>query len=181
MKVTIEAPNGEDITYVLPAIRLRSYNLDSIFEKDLYILIPFYLFNLEESFGKISDGDETAVNELRDQISGLYERLKKRKEDGMIDEYTRRSLIDLSKKVMTALTKNYRVVYREVNRIMGGRVLDYEAKSILNRGVRQGLREAERSVIEKICRRGGTVEEAVELTDAYTKDEIQEIFNSLTK
>ena len=119
MGITIEVPGNRSVSYEMPVVKLKSYDVDSIFEKELYLLIPFYLFNLEGLFDQITDGDEQAKTELREQISDLYERLKERTDEGQIDEYTKASIINLSKKVMNALTRSYGAVRKEVDHIMG--------------------------------------------------------------
>lgn len=44
----------------------------------------------------------------------------------------------MSKKVLGALTEKYTRVQEEVRRVMGGQILDYEAKRILNAGKKEG-------------------------------------------
>ena len=81
---------------------------------------------------------------MREQITDLYERLKERTDEGQIDEYTKASIINLSKKVMNALTRNYRDVRKEVSSIMGGRVLEYDAKTIRNKALADGEKRGEK-------------------------------------
>jgi hypothetical protein len=45
----------------------------------------------------------------------------------------------LSKKVLEAYLKNYQQVKGKVGEIMGGKVLEYEAKAILNQGISLGF------------------------------------------
>ncbi len=47
----------------------------------------------------------------------------------------------MSKKVLDALTVRYSKVQERVGKIMGGKILDYEAKDILNRGRAEGRAE----------------------------------------
>jgi flagellar biosynthesis/type III secretory pathway protein FliH len=58
---------------------------------------------------------------------------------GKMDQYVRISLITLSKKVLEAYLKNYHQVKGKVDEIMGGKVLEYEAKTILNQGISLGF------------------------------------------
>jgi hypothetical protein len=58
---------------------------------------------------------------------------------GKMDQYVKISLITLSKKVLEAYLKNYHQVKGKVDEIMGGKVLEYEAKTILNQGISLGF------------------------------------------
>ena len=49
------------------------------------------------------------------------------------------AILDLSKKVLDNLSKGSKKVKEEVESIMGGKILDYEAKDILNQGISQGI------------------------------------------
>ena len=56
----------------------------------------------------------------------------------LITEYEKRSIINLSEKVIENISKSYQAVKEGVTSIMGGQILDYEAKDILRKGIQQG-------------------------------------------
>ena len=58
------------------------------------------------------------------------ERLNDCAENGIISEYVKGTVIAMSKKVLEALTIKYSKVQEAVGKIMGGKILDYEAKRI---------------------------------------------------
>lgn len=60
---------------------------------------------------------------------------------GQITEYEKCSIVQLSEIVISKITQNYEQIQKGVCSIMGGNVLDYEAKRILNRGIDVGRRE----------------------------------------
>ncbi len=80
----------------------------------------------------------TVTNSFRKRFSELYDKLKERLIDGRISAITHHSIIMLTKKVITALAQSKAVVKEEATKIMGGQVLDYETKDILNEGIKQG-------------------------------------------
>ncbi len=49
MLVRMTLPDGTEGSYSMPVLKLKQYDIKTIFDKELY-LIPFYLFNLEKSF-----------------------------------------------------------------------------------------------------------------------------------
>ncbi len=56
-----------------------------------------------------------------------------------ISEYTRCTLIDMSNKVLEHIAMKYNSVREGVKSVMGGRVLEYEAKTIRNEGIEKGI------------------------------------------
>lgn len=60
---------------------------------------------------------------------------------GDISEYTKCTRLDMTKKVVNNLTEKYQQVREGVVKIMGGRVLDYEAKDILRTGIQEGMKQ----------------------------------------
>lgn len=59
----------------------------------------------------------------------------------MISAYTRKTILEMSGKVLESIAKKYRNVMEGVKSIMGGRVLEYEAKRIKNEGKQEGRQE----------------------------------------
>ena len=77
--------------------------------------------------------------ELIAVYENIIDRLNHYAREQAMDEYTRLMIIDMSKKVLEHLAKKYSNVRKGVGVIMGGKILDYEAKDILNKGKRQHL------------------------------------------
>ena len=155
MTVELLLPNGREVSYSMPVLKMIRYDDDTIFEKKLYFLVPFYLFNLEHYFKnriEIADEDKASYDK---ELMSFKQKLMKALENRSIDTYTYRSLIDLFNKVVAALTVGKDSVWEETEAIMGGQVLDYEAKSILNEGVIKGT-------VEEAQFYGATFEAAVD-------------------
>ena len=66
-------------------------------------------------------------------------RLEKAVDDGLISAYYRRTILDMSKKVLENLAAKYKNVKKGVNDIMGGRVLEHEGKTIYNASIKEGI------------------------------------------
>ncbi len=69
----------------------------------------------------------------------------------------KRAILDLSKKVLNKLSGRSDMIKKEVEAIMGGKILDYEAKDILNQGISLGKAE-------------GKAEEKAETLERVTKN-----------
>ena len=87
-----------------------------------------------------------------------YGTIKNRLEDlclqGEINEFTRQVILDMSLKVLEHLAKNYKEIQKGVKSVMGGKILDYEAKRILNRGIEQGISKGKFEMLDEMVRDG---------------------------
>ena len=62
-------------SYEIPVIKMKSYSLDEIFEKKLYFLLPFYIFNRENLFPEY-EKDPVLRKQFLTEISDILSRLK---------------------------------------------------------------------------------------------------------
>ena len=56
-----------------------------------------------------------------------------------VNTFTKLALYDMGIRVLESIAKNYPSVKKEVKAIMGGKILEYEAKTIRNEGMAQGM------------------------------------------
>ncbi len=77
-----------------------------------------------------------------------------------ISEYTRCTLIDMSNKVLEHIAMKYNSVREGVKSVMGGRVLEYEAKTIRNEGIEKGIEEGIKGTVS-ILRKLGVPEQTI--------------------
>ncbi|MBD5451823.1 MAG: hypothetical protein HDR25_04180 [Lachnospiraceae bacterium] len=66
-------------------------------------------------------------------------RLEELCEHKHIDEYTKCTIVDMLYRVLENLAGKYENVKEGVKSVMGGKVLEYEAKTIRNEGISQGI------------------------------------------
>ena len=136
----IETPGGI-VKYPIPVMKIKDYTLDMIFGKELYFILPFYIFTYEKELKKY-EKNSSMLMQLQHVFIDMRNRLQICMEDGLIDEYTRCALLDMSKKVVRSLLGNrYPRVREGVEEAMGGNILEYEAKTILNKGKAEGKAE----------------------------------------
>jgi hypothetical protein len=174
MTIKVITPTSESVSYDVPVMKLKDYDCDKILDRELYFLIPFYLFNFESDFDKIEAGDMTVTKLFRKRFSELYDRLKERLESGRISAMTHHSIIMLTRKVIAALVSEKAVVKEEANKIMGGQVLDYETKVIFRQGIEQGMTARDNEKISGMLRRGKTPEEIADFCD-YPLEQVLEV------
>ena len=139
LKIRIITPGGS-LEYDILVMKSQQYTIEEIFEKNLLLLIPFYIFSHEKRFEEY-EKDKIQLRELQEE----YEQIKNRLEDllnhEIISEYTRCTIIDMSNKVLEHIAVKYNSVREGVKSVMGGKVLEYEAKTIKKEGIEEGIEE----------------------------------------
>ena len=136
MIIEIRTPGG-NICYKIPVMKIQIYTIDAIFDKKLLFLIPFHIFCYENRL-KEYDNDREKLQKLQSEYQKIREHLEQMCIDGKISEYVKCTIVDMSKKVIENIAARYANVKKEVSSIMGGKVLEYEAKTILKKGIREG-------------------------------------------
>ncbi len=139
MKVQIETPGGV-LTYDIPVMKIKSYAKEDIFEKGLLFLIPFYIFTRETKFKEYEEDDEKLAMLVK-EYEFIRARLEELERSGTINEYTKCTLIDMTNKVCENIAAKYQKVRKGVKDVMGGQILEYEAKLIKKEGMREGKME----------------------------------------
>ncbi len=139
LKIRMVTPGG-DITYHIPVMKSQQYTIEEIFEKRLLFLIPFYIFS-HESRLKEYEQDMAKLERLKQEYEQIKNRLEELLNRGIISEYTRCTIVDMSNKVLEHIAKAYDSVRKGVKSVMGGKVLEYEAKAIRNEGILEGRAE----------------------------------------
>ena len=81
------------------------------------------------------------LNVLKREYQSISERLEQLLKQGEIDEYTKCTILDMSQKVLEHIAAKFDNVKKGVKSVMGGQILEYEAKTILNEGRILGINE----------------------------------------
>lgn len=141
MKIQINV-RGDSCSYDVPIMKIQKYTIDEIFEKNLLFLIPFHIFIYEKEF-EVYDSNEEKLEQLKSVYAKIIDKLDACSKRGLITEYTKQTIMVMSKKVLEQLAKKYSNVEKGIGDIMGGKILDYEAKDILNEGRAMGVKDGE--------------------------------------
>lgn len=139
LQIELQTPGG-DVSYDIPVMKLQSYTIDDIFEKGLLFLIPFYIFT-HEKYLKDYNRDSKKLDNLILEYQHIIEQLEALTTHEAIDEYTRCTLIDMSKKVLRHIAQKHKKVKKGMKTVMGGKILEHKAKTIQNKGIRKGLKK----------------------------------------
>ncbi len=169
LSIPVQTREGS-VSYKIRVIRTTDFTLDDIFEKELYFLLPFYIFRYEKQL-QACEKNDARREELKNDFKTIRQRLDILQEEGKLDGYEKRTLTVLSKKVIRGLVKKQGKVRKELCKIMGGKILNYDAKIILNQGRKKG-REEERENEQKAMF-------SVLRSQGYSEDEAQAFLQSV--
>ncbi|MBR5127126.1 MAG: hypothetical protein IKU69_01710 [Roseburia sp.] len=171
----IELADGQVITYRVPVLKLRDYSIDEIFEKNLLILLPYYIIKYEKELSKIAK-DAEREKRLLEEYGMIIKRLEGAIVKGQARTY--RDIIQLMKRVMEHLLRKEPVLKERMGDVMGGKVLPLpsdalrEAEAIgLQKGISSVIRLCREMELEKkkvIAR----LKEDFSLTDEQAKEAI---------
>lgn len=145
MKIEIITPGGS-VSYNIPVMKSQLYTIEEIFEKKLLFLIPFYIFSHESHFEEYNK-DMDRLNALKVEYGHIVCGLEELLDAGKISEYIKCTIIDMSNKVLGHIAQKYENVKEGVKSVMGGKVLDYEAKRIKNEGKLEGRLEGKMEML----------------------------------
>ena len=118
-------------------MKIRDYSLEEIFSKKLLFLIPFYIFTHEKRF-RVYERDSEKLEQLKREYARIAKYLETMEETGEISVYTKRTLAEMTGRVTEGIAAKYANVREGVKSVMGGKILEYEAKTILRRGIEEG-------------------------------------------
>ena len=180
MKYVIVTPGGT-VQYDVPIMKVQTYSLDDIFEKGLLMLIPFYIFSHEKSFPEYNSNGQR-LEELKAEYCGILERLDEQEQQGVIGAFDKRTIIELSRDVIKEIAQKYENVQKGVGDMMGGALIETEARTILNQGISQGIDQgtsmANRKTAFRMLKRGKlTIQEIAEDT-GLSVAEIEQLAHS---
>ena len=75
-EVELKLPDGQVCVYRVPTVKVERYTKDSIFEKNLLMLLPFYVMRYEESAHTIGENTEK-LQELLSEYEDIRVNLEK--------------------------------------------------------------------------------------------------------
>ena len=180
MTIRFVTPGGE-VEYDIPIIRMQSYSLEDIWEKEIYLLIPFYIFTHEANFPKYNE-DENLLQELVNEFKEICIKMEELTQQGKMTELERRIIIELSKKVIDNIARKYERIRKGVDGIMGGKVIETEAKKMYNKGIligeENGRNESLKEQIKKKLAKGKSISQIADEIEE-TEDKVLELIGQI--
>ena len=159
-QIEIEMADGQIITYRAPTVRLRDYSVDEIFEKNLLILLPYYIINYEKELSKVAEEKERKENLLSEFIA-IISRLEKATKE---DEGLFLDIVKMMQRVMRYLLREEPEMKERMGDVMGGKVLSLPSDKLRKErsiGISQGISQTISALIETCKEFNATKEDTV--------------------
>lgn len=138
-KYVIRTPGGS-IEYEVPLFKAQQYTMDDIFENNLFLLIPFYIFSKETEFPSY-EAEPHRLETLKNEYRKMIERLDRVVQEGDLSDFDRSTLLETAKDVINEIAKKYQNVVKGMDDVMGGALLETNARKIKNEGRVEGFAE----------------------------------------
>ena len=191
-------PGGEEAVYRVPIIRNPDYSLKEIFEKQLYMMLPYYILKYEqkteEMDGSIENEKEKAEAEdrmkelLGGDLEAIEKELNRRVKEHMIREYDKVLLLQLMWDVSKQAFVKRTAMKGRVDEFMGGQVLEYAWETEYRRQLEEAQDEgrlegrtigsiegANRKIISLICRKLTKNKSVEMIAEELEEDDIEYI------
>lgn len=129
-------PSGETVNYSVPIIKVKNITKDTIIEKKLYFLLPYYIMRLEDEPLK------TVMSDMNDIIVNM----EKCYADGILTDYDIESVYNHIQNLVNNVY-NSDTVKEGVDDIMGGNVLYTRADELIDQGIEQGVEKGKNQIL----------------------------------
>lgn len=125
MTIEIRTPDGEGCKYHVPVMREADFTLEQIFEKKLYFLLPFYLFQYERRLNELNDNEDSLKNVLA-EYEEIVRKLAVLVDEGRLSSRSRYVIIQMIRRVADKLAMKQENVKKKVGDLMGGQVIELD-------------------------------------------------------
>ena len=106
------------------------------------MLIPFYIFSREAEFSQY-ETDLAKLETLKDEYRTIIERLDKLVEERKLSDFDRTTLLETADDVIREIAKKYQNVVKGMGEVMGGTLLETNARRIKDEGRAEGRIEGQ--------------------------------------
>ena len=160
MDLNLVFPDGQSVKYTVPVLRMQWYSLEELLEKNLIMLLPFYIIRYEKLKEQLEKNGS-----LREELYEEYRSIEKYLEEIFLfkgHEKAFRDMMELINRITGYIFSESEKIKEGLGEIMGGKVLELESDRLIKQGEQIGLERGERLGLERGLERG-SVEKLVEL------------------
>ena len=135
-EVEMKLPDGQVCEYRVLTVKVERYTKERIFEKNLLMLLPFYVMRYEDTAHTIGEDSEKLQGLLKEYENIRINLEKELSIDGRSELYT--DLNKLIVKISDYIFRKEEKVRRGVDEVMGGKVLQLESERLREEGMAIG-------------------------------------------
>lgn len=148
LKIKMILPDEQEFFYRIPTIQSQSYALDMIFQKRLFILLPYYIMRYEKQ-RKLLDLNK----EKLDKLLAEYTDMRKRMEETFFQKNEQGLYTDLCALILRIVnyifTLEQSSVRKGIGDIMGGKVLELYTEERYRKGQEKGIKQGMKQGMEQ--------------------------------
>ena len=136
LETNVIFPDGRKQMYRVPTVKMADYTAESIFEKNLLMLLPFYIMRYEKRAHDMRENPrlfQTLLNEYEEIRVKLEKELTG---SGRSELYT--DLIKLIVKISDYIFQDEEKIQKGIGDAMGGKVLELESERLRAEGEARG-------------------------------------------
>lgn len=148
--------SGTDAQYHINVLKIQDYTMEEMLQKKLYILLPFYLFIYSDQELRKINSSKERMEKLSQEIDYLITKLTHEVRNNNLSLYAYKTVVRMFTKVASAYTESNKCdnIKVEVERIMGGEVIEFEEMIIYNEGRIQGSKETDKKWRKQLLQYG---------------------------
>ena len=167
LTMEIIMPDGQKLKYNLPAVYVEKYTRDTIFQKKLFLLLPYYIMKYEKQ-KEILDQDEEKLKILLDEYADIQRKLHEILQNQDMEEYYT-DMVSFITKVSDYIFRDSEKTKKGLEKTMGGEVLELESEKLIRKGRQQGIQQGMQQGIET-----NTAETVIRMrnTGKFTEEDI---------
>ena len=167
LTLEIIMPDGQTLKYSLPAVYVEKYTRDTIFQKKLFLLLPYYIMRYEKQ-KEILDQDEEKLKILLDEYADIQRKLHESLHNQDMEEYYT-DMVSFITKVSDYIFRDSEKTKKGLEKTMGGEVLELESEKLIRKGRQQGIQQGMQQGIQT-----NTAETVIRMrnTGKFTEEDI---------
>ena len=171
-EIRMHTPAGV-IKYKVPAICLKRYSLEELFERELFILIPFYILRYRDKLAEI-EADEAKIRKLSEEIREIERKLDEAAETGSLSLETADRIRESFRIVEGYLLKDSSKIKQEVKSMDGKWEKDWYVIDDPLFYKEEGREEGrEERLVDQICKKLRKGKDVPQIADEVEEDEIR--------
>jgi hypothetical protein len=153
LEVKLNFQDGSSAKYSVPVVKVNNYSCDDMFEKNLLLLIPFYMMRYEQD---IKNNNSEQLPKLYDEMTHILQKLASQEKDET--QLTLKKLVvEMFEKICYYLSRNNKTCEERMGEIMRDNPLNLEVVRILHQGRSEGKAEGKQEDIIELLEECGEV------------------------
>lgn len=166
-RVLLRMPDGRELAYIVPVVKSQEYMKEEIFEKKLYVLLPYYILKYEKQLEQIEQEEERRMQLLK-EYEDILERLTVTL--GQENPLAYSELHKLMARILDYILRKKEETRKGVQQVMGGHVLESWKEEMIRIGRTEVLAEQQNKLEMKVCAKISKGKTAVQIAEELEED-----------